>query len=228
MLPAKRDRCFESPIRLTLMAVLAAVFIFIIMAALFESLELPLIVMSSILTALIVVFIVFWLARAEFDSSARVGLVLLFGIVVNNAILLVSRYRYEAGQILRLRLGEELSERAALFPGLRKQLGGSDLRRLPPEEAAPLLRRAVARGTRIRLRSILLTSFTTIFGLAPLLIQIPELGGMGFWGKAQALAISIFSFSKPENPDIWYNLALSSIGGLLSSTVLLLLVMPPL
>ncbi len=218
----------EESDELTLMAVLAAVFIFIVMAALFESLELPVIVMSSILMALIGVFIVFWLTRSEFDSSARIGLVLLFGIVVNNAILLVSRYRYEAGQILKVRLGEDPGAKAALFPGMRKQLGGSDLRRLPKSEAAELLRRAVARGTRIRLRSILLTSFTTIVGLAPLLVQIGNLDGLGFWEATQEVFRSLFRFVKPEQQDIWYNLALSSIGGLLSSTVLLLLAMPPL
>jgi len=213
---------------LNLMAVLAAVFIFIVMAALFESIELPLIVMSSIFMALIGVFLVFWLVRSEFDSSARIGLVLLFGIVVNNAILLVSRYRYEAAQILRLRLGGDPGEKAALFGGMRKQLGGSDLRCLPKSEAAGLLRRAVARGTRIRLRSILLTSFTTIVGLAPLLVQIDNLDGLSLMEKLSSIFGSLFEKADPEQQDIWYNLALSSIGGLLSSTVLLLMAMPPL
>ncbi len=34
--------------------------------------------------------------------------------------------------------------------------------------------------------------------------------------------------SESRGPDIWENLALSSIGGLISSTILLLLVLPPL
>jgi len=194
----------EEEEELTLMAVLAAAFIFMVLAALFESVSLPLLVLTSLPMALLGVFVIFWLSRESFDSSARIGLVLLFGIVVNNAILLVSRYRHEAAQMLKIKLGGDPCARASLFAGLRKQLGGSDLRRIPRREAAQLLRRAVSRGTRIRLRSILLTSLTTIVGLAPLLIK----------------------FGEREDRDIWENLALSSIGGLVSSTVLLLLAMP--
>jgi len=173
---------------------------------LFESISLPLLVMISIPLALVGVFLAFWIMGSTFDSSARIGLVLLFGIVVNNAILLASRFRTEASLILRAKLGGDPEAEAALFPGLRKQLGGSDLNLLDPAERAPLLRRAVARGTRIRMRSILLTSSTTVVGLAPLLIH----------------------FGESKGTDIWENLALSSIGGLVSSTVLLVLVMPPL
>ena len=92
------------------------------------------------------------------------------------------------------------------------------------EDAIRLLRRAVARGTRIRLRSILLTSLTTIIGLAPLLIQFGNITGHDIWDKLA----SLFQFRGAENKDIWYNLALASIGGLASSTVLLILAMPPL
>ena len=58
----------------------------------------------------------------------------------------------------------------------------------------------------MRLRSILLTSGTTIVGLAPLLVH----------------------FQKTEDKDIWENLALASIGGLASSTILILVGMPAL
>ncbi|MCB1163033.1 MAG: efflux RND transporter permease subunit [Candidatus Krumholzibacteriia bacterium] len=192
--------------QLKLMAVLAAVFIFIVLAALFESLSLPLLVLFSLPMAMVGVVLIFWLTHSEFDSSAQIGLVLLFGIVVNNAILLVSRYREEAALTLKALRGGDPGAEAALFDGQRAQLGGSDLRHLPRKEGRHLLRRAVDRGTRIRLRSILLTSLTTIVGLAPLLIH----------------------FQDNESKDIWENLALSSIGGLASSTVLLLLMMPAL
>ena len=95
----------------------------------------------------------------------------MFGVVVNNAILLVSRFRTEAALMLKARLGGDPCADAALFEGNRSQLGGSDLWHLPVEERAGLLRRAVGRGTLVRLRSILLTSGTTIVGLLPLLIQ---------------------------------------------------------
>jgi HAE1 family hydrophobic/amphiphilic exporter-1 len=185
---------------------LALAFILMVLAALFESVTLPLLVLVSVPMALVGVVVVFWLTNSTFDSSAKIGLILMFGIVVNNAILLVSRFRTEAALILKVKLGGDPSERASLFTGMRKQLGASDLWQLPKEERSGMLRRAIARGTRIRLRSILLTSGTTIAGLAPLLVHLNE----------------------TEDKDIWENLALASIGGLAASTILLIMVMPPL
>ncbi len=189
---------------LTLMVILAAAFIFMVLAALFESASLPFLVMTSLPMALVGVVMLFWVTDSDFDSSARIGLVLLFGIVVNNAILLVSRFRKEAEAILKVKLGGDPAARTSLIPGLRKQIGGSDLGQLPAEERVTLLRRAVARGTRIKLRSILLTTGTTLIGLLPLLLFQDE----------------------TEGKDIWVNLAMASIGGLASSLVLILLVLP--
>jgi HAE1 family hydrophobic/amphiphilic exporter-1 len=187
--------------------ILSLAFIFMIMAAMFESVTLPILILTSVPMALVGVVLAFWwMPDTTFDSSARIGLILLFGIVVNNAILLVSRFRTEASLILKIKLGGNPSQRAALFPGIQKQLGGSDLWVLPREERAGLLRRAIARGTRIKLRPILLTSGTTIAGLVPLLIRL----------------------SDSEERDIWENLALTSIGGLAASTILILMVLPPL
>ena len=194
---------------------LAVVFIFIILAALFESLSLPVLVLSSVPLALVGVVIIFWKMKAEFDSSAQIGLVLLFGVVVNNAILLVSRFREESAQALRRRVGSA---------GLPRAPGGSDLRLLPSADRARVLMRAVARGTRIRLRSILLTSGTTIVGLAPLVLDyekwLEKLGPVYGWIKP------ILPDTASDSENIWDNLALSSIGGLIASTVLLIVVMP--
>jgi HAE1 family hydrophobic/amphiphilic exporter-1 len=185
---------------------LSLAFIFFVLAALFESISLPILVLISVPMALVGVVVAFWLTHSTFDSSARIGLILLFGIVVNNAILLVSRFRTEATLILKAKLGGDPAQAASFFPGLRKQLGGSDLYALPKEERAGMLRRAIAHGTRVRLRSILLTSGTTILGMAPLLVHLGE----------------------SEDKDIWENLALAAIGGLTASTILLILVLPPL
>ncbi len=182
---------------------LSVAFIFFVLAALFESVGLPLLVLLTVPMALVGVFVSFWLTHSSFDSSARIGLILLFGIVVNNAILLVSRFRTEAGLVLRARLAEDPAETLSLVPGLRVRPGGGDLRRLDGDRGA-VLRRAVARATAVRLRSILLTTGTTVVGLAPLLVHVNET-------KAK---------------DIWENLALASIGGLVASTILLVLVFP--
>jgi HAE1 family hydrophobic/amphiphilic exporter-1 len=196
----------EEEEELTLAIILAVVSIYMVLAAVFESLWLPLLVLISLPTALVGVFLAFWWTGSDFDSSARIGLILLFGIAVSNGILLISRFRTEATLVLKARLGFNPSAKSALFPGSSKECGGSELWRLPPGERSGALHRALARATRVRFRSIFLTSGTTIVGLVPLLIH----------------------FRETEDKDIWENLALASIGGLTSSTILILLTLPAL
>ena len=179
---------------------LTLIFIFMALAAMFESFALPLLVLLAIPMALAGVAGMFWGTGSEFDSSAKIGLILMFGIVVNNAILLVNRYRLQV---------REQVDAAGLGPELvpaKRRLGGFDLWRLDGPERQRILRTAIVDGTRIQMRSILLTSGTTIAGLLPLLYK-------------KDLA---------EGKDIWENLALSSIGGLTSSTVLILSAVPAL
>jgi len=214
----------EEEEELQLAIVLAAVFIFMVLAALFESIALPTLVLASLPMAGIGVVLIFAWSTVPFDSSAQIGLILLFGIVVNNAILLVSRFRHEAALVLRAKLGGDPEADAGILPGTRKQLGGSDLFLLSAEERGPLLRRAVARATMIRLRSILLTSGTTIVGLIPLLVSYQEIP----WTVFGVELPFELSWMDDRNQDIWENLALSSVGGLVSSTILLLLALPPL
>jgi HAE1 family hydrophobic/amphiphilic exporter-1 len=214
----------ESDLELT--TVLAAVFILMVLMALFESITLPFLVLTSLPMALVGVFVIFWQTGAEFDSSAQVGLVLLFGVVVNNAILLISRFRTEIALVLKARLGGDPERDGAIFPGSRRPLGGSHLFFLPRDERRRLLRRAVIHGTRVRLRSILLTSGTTIVGLLPLLVQIERVPSRLPWFGIE-LPFRL-EWLDTTNQDIWQNLALTSIGGLLSSTVLIILVLPAL
>jgi HAE1 family hydrophobic/amphiphilic exporter-1 len=161
------------------------------------------------------VYCAYWITGDSYDSSARIGLVLIIGIAVNNAILLTSRFRHEASLVLKAKRGGDPEAEAALFSGFRKTLGGSDLYQLDPKERPALLRRAIARATRIRLRSVLLTSGTTVVGMAPLLLPMPD------------FLSHLFGGSETQGKDIWENLALTSIGGLISSTVLLILALPP-
>ena len=212
----------ESNLRLTV--ILALVFIFMVLAGLFESISLPLLVLSSVPMGLVGVVLAFWWSSSSFDSSARIGLVLLFGIVVNNAILLVSRFRHEAALTLKARLGGDPEADAGILAGTSKRLGGSDLRLLPATERNQLLRRAISRGTLIRLRSVLLTSSTTIVGLLPLLITVSRFPST-LWGIDLPFRVD---WMDNDEAEIWENLALSSVGGLVSSTILLLWILPPL
>jgi HAE1 family hydrophobic/amphiphilic exporter-1 len=63
--------------------------VYMVTAALFESLRQPLAVLLTVPMALIGVFLMFFYARATFTREAYIGVIMMGGIVVNNAILLV-------------------------------------------------------------------------------------------------------------------------------------------
>ena len=143
--------------------------VYMVTAALFESLLLPLCVLFTVPMALIGVFLMFFYTDAHFTREASIGVIMMGGIVVNNAILLVDH-------INRLRKSGSLQ-----------------------------LREAILRGTMDRVRPILMTSTTTIMGMLPLVL-----------------------FSESANSNIWNALAFALIGGLASSTLLVLTATPAL
>jgi HAE1 family hydrophobic/amphiphilic exporter-1 len=145
----------------------ALVIIFMILAALYESFILPFFILLAVPLALIGVFVAFVVAKAPFDPTAYIGVILLSGIVVSNSILLVDHIN------LRRRQGLGLLE-------------------------------AVVRGTKDRVRPIFMTTATTIFGMLPLLLIGAE----------------------ANKRQIWSSLALCTVGGLTSSTILVFVVLP--
>jgi len=156
----------EEKEEMTSVIIASLVIIFMILASLYESFLQPLIIFFSIPFALIGVFLIFSWTGASFDSSAYIGVVLLCGIVVNNAIILVDRYNVLS------KSGTELDE-------------------------------TLIEGTFSRIRPIILTTATTLAGLIPLVITANQSEG-----------------------DIWYNLALSTIGGLISSALFTITLIP--
>jgi HAE1 family hydrophobic/amphiphilic exporter-1 len=150
-------------------AVLAVslVLIFMVTAALFESVRQPFVVLLAVPMALVGVFLIFYVLDASFTREAYIGVIMMGGIVVNNAILLVDHVN-----LLRRKYGVPLKE-------------------------------ATVQGTLERVRPILMTSFTTVLGLMPLVL-----------------------FSEYADSNIWNALGLALIGGLTSSTLLVLTVMP--
>ncbi|WP_298439289.1 efflux RND transporter permease subunit [uncultured Ferrimonas sp.] len=70
---------------------LAVVMIYIVMAALFESLLLPTAVISSILFAITGVFWTFMFTGQTMSVMAMIGILVLMGVVVNNGIVLVDQ-----------------------------------------------------------------------------------------------------------------------------------------
>ncbi|MHB1222616.1 MAG: efflux RND transporter permease subunit [Gemmatimonadaceae bacterium] len=141
--------------------------VFMVTAALFESLRQPLCVLLTVPMALIGVFVTFYLTRASFTREAVIGVIMMGGIVVNNSILLVDRV--------------------------------NQLRR----DGSRSLHDALVAGTMQRVRPILMTSVSTVLGLLPLVL-----------------------FSEYADENIWNALGYALIGGLSSSTVLVLAVTP--
>ena len=119
--------------------------------------------------ALIGVFLTFFFTDASFTREAFIGVIMMGGVVVNNAMLLVDHV--------------------------------NQLRR---REGMPL-HPAIVRGTLERVRPILMTSAVTILGLLPLVV-----------------------FSESADANIWNALGYALIGGLSSSTLLILTVTPAL
>ncbi len=65
--------------------------IFMILAALYESFAKPFIIFFSVPFALVGVFLFYVLFGRDFNVNGYIGLILLFGVVVNNSIVLVER-----------------------------------------------------------------------------------------------------------------------------------------
>ena len=145
------------------------ILVFMVTAALFESLRQPLCVLLTVPMALIGVFLTFFFTGASFTREAFIGVIMMGGVVTNNATLLVDH-------VNQLR-------RAAALP----------------------LHDAVLRGTLERVRPILMTSAVTILGLLPLVVA-----------------------SEAADANIWNALGYALLGGLASSTVLVLTVTPAL
>jgi HAE1 family hydrophobic/amphiphilic exporter-1 len=123
---------------------LSLLFVFLILAALYESWTLPLSVLLSTPVAVFGAFAVLWLRRVvlgwflppylvqiENDVYSQIGLVMLIGLTAKNAILIVeyAKDEYKKGKALA---------------------------------------NAALEGARLRLRPILMTSFAFVFGCIPL------------------------------------------------------------
>jgi multidrug efflux pump len=155
----------ESSRSLYFMFLLAVVFIYLVLAAQFESFIHPLTILLSVPLAVFGALVSLSLLGQTLNIYSQIGLVMLVGLVTKNAILIV-----EFSNQLRAR-GLEIKE-------------------------------AVVQASRIRLRPILMTSFSTIFGILPIAI--------GFGAGAES-----------RRP-----LGIVVVGGVLFSTFLTLVIVP--
>jgi hydrophobic/amphiphilic exporter-1 (mainly G- bacteria), HAE1 family len=68
---------------------IALIMIYVVMAAVFESMLFPAAIMSGVLFSVFGVFWLFWLTGTEFNIMAFIGILVLMGVVVNNGIVMV-------------------------------------------------------------------------------------------------------------------------------------------
>ena len=109
--------------QLQLVLILAVVLVYAVMASQFESLRDPLIIMSSIPLAAIGVVGILLVTRTAFSLQAYIGVIMLAGIVVSNAILLVDYTNIlRRRDKLPLREAVELAGRVRLRPILMTML----------------------------------------------------------------------------------------------------------
>ncbi len=158
MMKGKKELIFVTWVTITL--------IYMVLASLFASYIQPLVILSSVPLALIGVTGALALFRKPKSVSVFIGIIMLAGIVVNNAIILIDRINY-----------------------FRRQ------------KKANVYKAAILAGLD-RLRPILMTSFTTLFGLLPMALD------------------------RTEGSGLWAPLAITVLGGLSVSTVLTLFIVP--
>lgn len=156
----------ETGMDLMLMLVLGLILTYLIMAAQFESFLDPAVIMFSVPFSFTGAFLGLALLGDKFNVLAFLGMIMLIGIVVNNAIVLVDYVNF-----LRL------------------------------EHQMPLVE-AVVETSRRRLRPILMTTITTLFGVLPL------------------------AWSSGEGSELWHPIGVTMLGGLSLSTLTTLIIVP--
>jgi multidrug efflux pump len=145
--------------------VVALIFIYLVLAAQFESFIHPLSILFSVPLAVFGALLTLFIFRQSLNIYSQIGLIMLIGLVTKNAILIVE------------------------YSNQRRARG------------EPLID-AVVRASRIRLRPILMTTFTTILGVMPIAL------GLGAGADSR----------KP--------LGLAVVGGLVGSMFLTLMLVP--
>ena len=164
----------ESQGESTMAIILALVFIYIIMASLFESFVTPFTIVLTVPLAMFGVAMIFTVTGITLNTTSYLGLLVLFGIVVNNGIILIDHIRT-----------------------LRKSGMGKN--------------ESIIQGGKDRMRPIIMTAITTIFGVLPL---------------ALPFLLPQFFEAVGRRAQMWAPISVAIIGGLTTSTFFTLLFLP--
>lgn len=142
---------------------LALVFIFLVLAAQFESYLDPLVILVAVPLAMLGAFLALLLTGLKLNIYGQVGLIMLIGLVTKNSILIVEFANQER------------------------------------DRGKPIMEAALSAGN-IRFRPILMTAFSTIFGLMPLALSSgagavsrTSLGTVVLGGMAVSTALSLYA-----------------------------------
>lgn len=151
---------------LGLVLFIAAILVYLVMAAQFESLIYPFIIICSLPLAFTGSMLALVVTNQSLSIPAMIGVIVLAGILVNDSIIMID------------------------FINQQRRIHG-----LP-------LKKAIVEGATARLRPILMVTITTILGLTPL------------------------AFGIGEGAELQAPMAITIIGGQITGTILLLVVIP--
>lgn len=91
-------RIKESRKEMVILAALSVLFVYMILAVLFESLFVPIVIMITVPLSIIGVIFALFLTGSTLNISVYIGLIILAGISVNNGIVLVDAFRTGIGK----------------------------------------------------------------------------------------------------------------------------------
>ena len=153
--------------------IVAIFLVYMVMVIQFERFKQPLIVMFSVPFAMIGVILGLLAFHSSMSLMSFIGVVSLAGIVVNNAIILVDsinqlRDKKRAANIYFV------DEDQINYPhsGYTSEIAINRL--LSKQEELQILKESVVEGSASRMRPILMTTLTTLFGVIPMALGLGE------------------------------------------------------
>ena len=149
-------------------ALLAAILlVYMVMASQFESLLHPFLILFSIPLSFVGVVAALGLTGTSLSVMALIGVLILVGVVVNNAIVFIDT-------INQTRQAQQQAAQDDSQPQLSAEGPYRIASSEDPEGALQALLTAVKRAGSRRLRPILMTALTTILGMMPLALELGD------------------------------------------------------